>query len=474
MARENFTAGRIGGFVCPAGKSQAFLWDAKAPGLALRVTAGGARAFIFQSRLKDGAAVRVTIGEPRRDDGGGTWSIADAQAEARRLQGLIDQGKDPRIERAATVAQQAAERQAAKAERAKRDVSGLDAWAIYVEQRRERWGERHYIDHAKMVAAGGAVRRRSREKLTQHGPLRSLLARPLAAIDAQAVEEWVGRESRVRPGRAALAFRLLSVFVNWCAEHPDYRSIVQADACRGRRVREKLTKPAARDDALQREQLRAWFAEVGKLAPVPAAYLQGLLLTGARREELAGLRWDDVDFRWGSLRIGDKVEGERVIPLTPHVAGLLRDLQARNETPPQVPRRLRSDAQAVEALRREWKPSPWVFASRAAADGRMQEPRIAHNRALAAAGLPHLTLHGLRRSFGSLAEWVECPVGIVAQIQGHKPSAIAEKHYRVRPLDLLRMWHQRIEAWILAEAGIAVREAAQAAPLRVVGGADAA
>ena len=104
----------------------------------------------------------------------------------------------------------------------------------------------------------------------------------------------------------------------------------------------------------------------------------------------------------------------------------------------------------------------------------MQEPRIAHNRALAAAGLPHLTLHGLRRSFGSLAEWVECPVGIVAQIQGHKPSAIAEKHYRVRPLDLLRMWHQRIEAWILAEAGIAVREAAQAAPLRVVGGADAA
>jgi len=214
--------------------------------------------------------------------------------------------------------------------------------------------------------------------------------------------------------------------------------------------------------------LAAWFAEVRKLPPVPAAYLQSLLLTGARREELAGLRWDDVDFRWGSLRIGDKVEGERVIPLTPHVAGLLRDLQARNETPPQVPRRLRSDAQAVEALRREWKPSPWVFASRAAADGRMQEPRIAHNRALAAAGLPHLTLHGLRRSFGSLAEWVECPVGIVAQIQGHKPSAIAEKHYRVRPLDLLRMWHTKIEAWILNEAGVTFEPAHEPGALRVV------
>jgi hypothetical protein len=37
---------------------------------------------------------------------------------------------------------------------------------------------------------------------------------------------------------------------------------------------------------------------------------------------------------------------------------------------------------------------------------------------------------------------------------GHKPSAIAEKHYRRRPLDLLRMWHVKIEAWILTEAGI--------------------
>ena len=37
---------------------------------------------------------------------------------------------------------------------------------------------------------------------------------------------------------------------------------------------------------------------------------------------------------------------------------------------------------------------------------------------------------------------------------GHKPSATAEKHYTVRPLDLLRIHHERIEAWILAQAGI--------------------
>lgn len=54
--------------------------------------------------------------------------------------------------------------------------------------------------------------------------------------------------------------------------------------------------------------------------------------------------------------------------------------------------------------------------------------------------------------FSSLTEWLKCPTGIVAQIMGHKPSAIAEKHYRRRPLDLLRMWHDKIEAWMLEQA----------------------
>jgi integrase len=82
--------------------------------------------------------------------------------------------------------------------------------------------------------------------------------------------------------------------------------------------------------------------------------------------------------------------------------------------------------------------------------------------------LPALSIHGLRRSFGTLAEWVECPAGVAAQIMGHKPSATAEKHYRVRPLDLLRMWHTKIEGWILNEAGIEQPAEDRAPGLRVV------
>ena len=106
------------------------------------------------------------------------------------------------------------------------------------------------------------------------------------------------------------------------------------------------------------------------------------------------------------------------------------------------------------------KRNEWVFSSPTAKGGSISVPRAHHVSACKVAGVEGLTLHDLRRSFKSLTEWLEVPVGVVAQIQGHKPSATAEKHYTVRPLDLLRIHHERIEAWILEQAGI-VFEAAQ-------------
>lgn len=45
---------------------------------------------------------------------------------------------------------------------------------------------------------------------------------------------------------------------------------------------------------------------------------------------------------------------------------------------------------------------------------------------------------------------------------GYKPAALAEKRYRERPLDLPRIWHTRIEAWMLEQASIAQPEEGQA------------
>ena len=60
--------------------------------------------------------------------------------------------------------------------------------------------------------------------------------------------------------------------------------------------------------------------------------------------------------------------------------------------------------------------------------------------------------------------------GVVAQLMGHKPSTTAEKHYTVRPLDLLRVHHEKIEAWILERTGIVFDAKAAPGALRVVNG----
>lgn len=475
--RFEFTRKSVDAAGCPAEKSQALYWDTAQKGLGLRVTPSGKRTFVFEA-MHAGKGLRVTIGPGSMPltgakDKQGRPTVIGARTEAARMAGMIAQGVDPRAAKAAAIAEQEAGRAAAKVERQRREVTGLEAWADYVEARRPYWGERNYADHGGAVAEGGAPRKRSRVKVTQPGILRELLAQPLSTVDAEAVEKWAKRETQGRPTLTALAFRQLRAFVNWCAEHSEYRHIVNLNACKGKRVREKLAKPAAKDDSLQREQLSVWFTEVRKLSPVMSGYLQVLLLTGCRPGEAVGMRWSDLDFKWRSLRIRDKVEGERTIPLTPYVAELLSALKTANERPPVVPRRIGRDPDATAAFNTSWTPSPWVFSTRHAAGGRIADGREPHNRVLAAAGLPHVTLHGLRRSFGSLSEWVECPVGVVAQIQGHKPSAIAEKHYRVRPLDLLRMWHTRIEAWILDQAGIeqpTVEEAGKPALAAVLAG----
>ena len=134
------------------------------------------------------------------------------------------------------------------------------------------------------------------------------------------------------------------------------------------------------------------------------------------------------------------MEGERVIPLTPCVESLLNTLPRRG---------------------------PFVFAGERG--DVMARPHRFHDAACVVAGLEGLTLHGLRRSFKSLTEWLEAPAGVVAQLMGHKPSATTERHYTVRPLDLLRVHHERIEAWILEQAGIEAPSASEAqGGLRVV------
>ncbi len=434
---QDLTIGAIDRLTCPNGKTQAFLRDGKAPGLRVRVTANGAKSFVFEAKLNR-QTVRRTIGDVR------SWTIEQARTEARRLAVILDNGQDPReIER-----QRQQERTQAKSVATAQALTVGEVWTVYLEQRRPFWGALHYRDHLDKAKAGGqpSEKRGGKFALTQPGPLACLMPLRMTDLTQERIEAWATLEGQTRPASARLAWRLLTVFLTWCAEQPQYAALVPAkNPAKTKKAREALGKAGTKTDNLQRGQLPAWFAAVQQLQnPVIAACLQVMLLTGARPGEVLGLRWEDVNTQWAGIAIRDKVEGAREIPLTPYVARLLASLPRRNE---------------------------WVFSSPTSASGCLSEPNTPHTRACKVAGLEGLTLHGLRRSFKSLTEWLEVPVGVVAQIQGHKPSATAEKHYTVRPLELLALHHERIEAWILEQAGIVFDAQAEPGRLRVVNAA---
>jgi len=439
--RINLTAGAIERLTCPAGKQQAFMRDSEAPGLRVRVTAAGAKSFVYEAKLNR-QTIRRTIGDVK------LWSIEQARTEARRLAVVLDNGLDPReIERQQQAAQ-AADKAAAAAKVEADKVAALtvgEVWTAYIEQRRPFWGELHYRDHIDKAKAGGlpSGRRGGGKQLTKPGPLAALMPLALKDLDQATIERWAADEGKTRPSSARLAWRLLTVFLTWCAEQPEYAALLpDKNPAKTKKAREALGKAGTKSDVLQREQLAAWFAAVQQIQnPVIAACLQMMLLTGARPGEVLALRWDDINTQWKGISIRDKVEGTREIPATPYMLHLLATLPRRNE---------------------------WVFSSPTSASGCLTEPNNPHTRACKAAGLEGLTLHGLRRSFASLTEWLEVPAGVVAQIQGHKPSATAEKHYKVRPLELLRVHHERIEAWILEQAGIVFDAKAAPGALRVV------
>jgi integrase len=88
---------------------------------------------------------------------------------------------------------------------------------------------------------------------------------------------------------------------------------------------------------------------------------------------------------------------------------------------------------------------------------------------LADAGIPHVSIHGLRRTFSLLGEAAGAPAGAIAQVMGHKPSAVAEG-YRPRSIDALRPYVAQIERFILDKAGVKFDLAMTPHGLRVVNG----
>jgi integrase len=436
---HELTVGLIERLRCPEGKTQAFLRDRDGNGLRVRVTAKGAKSFVFEQKL-DRQTIRKTIGDVR------AWSIGEAQKEARRLAGLLDREQDPREIERQRKSDEAARKASAEAKAARDKAQAVtvgDVWPVYLQRgkpkRREAWKPRYLADLKLMASAGGEPKKRGKG-LTRPGPLYPLMVVPLSSVDEEVLADWFAAEATSGKHQAARALMMFRGFLRWTSARKEYRALVNKDAGSAPALVEGLPRAKRRTDALESAQVPVWWSAVEQLGNRTASvYLRALLLTGARREELASLTWTNVDLRWRKLKIADKVEDTRTIPLTSYLAQLLA-------TVPRV--------------------NAFVFAGTGKL-GRIADVRSSHGRALTEAGIEGLTIHGLRRSFSLLGEAAGAPAGAIAQVMGHKPSGTAEG-YRPRSVDALRPYLRQIEGHILKLAGVTFDEDAEPGKLRAI------
>ena len=450
-ARGNFTNQKVeSGFKYAGnGKLPTIYWDETAPGLGLKIMPSGKRIYIFQQRGAAGLVRRV-LGEVTKYRPGEVkdseigWTLDRARAEARRLSNEVHNGVKP-----PTLKEKAETAQAEIEAREREGITVQKIWDRYMEHHKDFWSERHYKDHEYLSTVS--------DKTGKVGVLVPLLKMHAADMSAAVLAKWsedakktkkISPQNRGRHTDVIKGFIRFRAFWRWAHGRPEeFGELASPTIFNNSDFRKTIPESRVRSDVLQKSQLEAWFGAVRKLSnPVISAYLQALLITGARRSELGELKWSDVDTTWKSMHIKDKVNQEegRTIPLTPYVEHLISALPRRNE---------------------------WVFSTpnKSSSTGRLAEPRIAHRRALEAAGLPRdLTLHGLRRSMISLSEWIEAPSGVIAQICGHAPSAVQERHYKARSLDLLSLWHGKLETWILEQAKVPFDARAAAEGLHVV------
>ena len=125
-----------------------------------------------------------------------------------------------------------------------------------------------------------------------------------------------------------------------------------------------------------------------------AAAIQLLVLTGCRRNEILGLRWEDLDFEAGEMRLADSKAGARVVPMPPAAAKVLAGLSR------------------VEG-------NPWVFPGRKKGTGQ-RNINDSWDRVRKRAGLDEVRLHDLRHSYASRALALGEGLPMIGELLGHR------------------------------------------------------
>jgi integrase len=155
-------------------------------------------------------------------------------------------------------------------------------------------------------------------------------------------------------------------------------------------------------------------AEIGRLGealdaeakktgdPYPAAAIRLLLLTGCRRSEILGLRWEWIDFERAIIFLPDSKTGQKPVYLNAPALEVLEKLPQQFGNPYVICGR--RDGSAYVGLGKVWR------------------------RVCRAAELSGVRLHDLRHSFASIGAAGNNSLLILGRLLGHRHAATTERY----------------------------------------------
>jgi integrase len=233
------------------------------------------------------------------------------------------------------------------------------------------------------------------------------LTRPFASITKAALfdrHQKIAADDERGPMAAARAIHCMRTLYKFAEEADKYsgKNLAKSITVKQQAVRKRIIRQgelAKIMESLDKPDHSTWVRPYFKL----------LMLTGARRHNVASMAWKHVDLENATWHIpaenakaGDPID----IPLLPEAVEILK---------------------ARVGLSKEW-----AFPAPKSASGHLMEPHFAWKKVLELAGVENdITIHDIRRSFGSSMAAEGIPLSIVATLMGHKNPATTARHYSV-------------------------------------------
>ena len=407
--RDGPLTDRLVAALTPPDKGNTIRWDGQTPGLGVRVTAAGARAFVLRYRNANGRDTQLTIGSPP------AWNVTKARKHAEALRYEIDLGADPLAEQKAT--------------RTAPTVSDL--------------ADRFEAEHLPKRRPATVRDYQTMIRLYIRPELGRMKVTDVRSDDIERLHRKIAKRAPYAANRTvALLSKMFSLAVRWGLRRDNpVRGIERAPEHK----RERFLSPA----------------EIARLGQTLAAHsertsanaIRLLLLTGARRSEVLGATWDQFDIAsgvWTKPAATTKKKKLHRVPLSAPALQLLTEMQAGFEK--ENARRARDGLLPLAAL----------FPGHAGKA--ISEIKKFWASVCRKAGIQGARIHDLRHTHAAVLASAGLSLPIIGSLLGHsQPSTTARYAHLID--DTLRAATERAGA-IITGAG---KDGADVVPLPVPG-----